>query len=233
MTDVPVWVEVVNKLATPAIAGVSAAYVYLQYRRSLAWKRNDLAAEIVNRVEGDEELAFACRALDWGTGPLVVPARHRPLLRKSEDSAVVGHDTWSMYVAMRPGLSEETLRDPRGLIYRYCFDKLLSHIDHTHRLLQQGQVRLEDVHGLRYWICKLAKYSYRPTDKAGRKVRGIDVFQPFIAAYGHGGVVALGRKFAIENWSAYEDFRASKWDEQAQLLENLSDNLPATATRAP
>jgi hypothetical protein len=228
MTDVPVLIEIVNKLATPGIAAVSALYVLRQYHRSVAWKKSDLAANMVSRLETDEELAFACRALDWGIGPLIVPERYRPLLKaaSSDPDSVVAHDTWSMYVALRPRLTEETLNDPRGLIYRYCFDKLLAHLDDANRLLKGRQVCKIELNGLQYWIKKLADYRYRPNDKAGRKVRGVDVFQPFIAAYGYGGVVALGRKFGIEEWSTYESYVGNEWIEPAQLLHNPAEPVP-------
>jgi hypothetical protein len=40
--------------------------------------KGDLAAALMQKLESDEELAFACQALDWGTGPIMVPERYGP-----------------------------------------------------------------------------------------------------------------------------------------------------------
>jgi hypothetical protein len=226
MAELPQWIEIVNKLATPAIAGVSALYVYLQYRRSVWLKKKDLGAYVSARLENDEELAFACHALDWGVGPLIVPVQYRPLLchrdretHSSDINPVVEHDTWSLYLALRPRFHRETLNDPRGLIYRYCFDKLLAHIDDTHRLLQQGQLFRKDLDGFERWIRRLAEYPYLPKDRSGNLVRPKDVFQPFIARFEYFGVVSLGRKLGIEEWSTVDDYRAKAWTEPAVLAD--------------
>jgi Zn-dependent protease with chaperone function len=60
------------------IAAFGAAYVYFQYRRAQEWRKGDLAASLMERLVSDPELAFACQALDWGTGPIMVPERYRP-----------------------------------------------------------------------------------------------------------------------------------------------------------
>ena len=54
------------------IAAFGALYVYRQYRRAQEWRKGDLAAALMERLESDEELAFACQALDRGTGPILV-----------------------------------------------------------------------------------------------------------------------------------------------------------------
>jgi hypothetical protein len=228
MAELPQWIEIVNKLATPAIAGVSALYIYLQYRRSVWLKKKDLGANVLSRLENDEELAFACRALDWGIGPLIVPVQYRPLLcpRDRETSSadinpVVEHNTWSLYLALRPRLHRETLNDPRGLIYRYCFDKLFAHIDDTHRLLRQGQLLLEDLHGLEYWVKRMSEYRHLPKDRSGNPVRPNDFFQPFIAQYGYFGVASLGRELGVEDWSTVDECRAKTWIETAVLAEKI------------
>jgi hypothetical protein len=188
------WVDIVNKLGTMAIAGIGAVYAYWQYRQAQIWKRSDLAATLVAQFDADEELAFACRALDWGIGPLIVPARYQPLQIDVDESqrAIMQHDTAIMYDAMRPNLQESTLKDPRGLIYRYCFDKLLSHLDHINQLVERRQLDINDLDATRYWLERLARYEYPPHghDTA-------DVFQPFIKAVGYTGVAALGRKLGV------------------------------------
>src|SRR3954451_23189610 len=79
---VPVWVEWVSKLATPIVALFAAIYTGLQYERIKRWRVKDLAAQLVGQLTTDDELAFACQVLDWGIGPMIVPARYRPLLSR-------------------------------------------------------------------------------------------------------------------------------------------------------
>src|SRR5882757_7722820 len=80
LTMVPAWVEVVAKLAVPILAFVGAVYTALQYERAKRWRAGDLATTLMTQLETDDELAFVCRVLDWGVGPLIVPERYRPLL---------------------------------------------------------------------------------------------------------------------------------------------------------
>ena len=60
-----------------------------------------------------------------------------------------------------------------------------------HRLLEAGQVSIQELSGFRYWLERLAKYEYPPPG-----VRGEDVFQPFLRhpPYGYLPVTQLGRK---------------------------------------
>lgn len=238
MADPIPWAELINKVATPVIAGVSAFYVYLQYRRSLWLNKKERAADVLAALENDDVLAFACRALDWGVGPLIVPERYRPLLCYRDQkigpidaNPIIQHDTWAMYLALRPRLNPATLNEPRGLIYRYCFDKFLTHIDGAHRLLMQGQLLLEDLEGFKYWISRLSEYQYRPQDRLGRPVRRQDVFQPFIAEFDYIGVRLLGKKLGIKDWVTVDDYRAKRWTEAAALTDEDTSTILTLAER--
>jgi hypothetical protein len=190
--------DIINKLAVPTIAGVSAYYVYSQYVRTARWKAGDLAATLVAQLDTDEELALACRALDWGVGPLVVPARYRPLV-ESTRPGIMDHDPRLLAVAMRPLLRPEVLEDQRGLVYRYAFDRMFTFLQNVNRLLEQGQLLLEDLHALRYWLARIAKYPYLKPGKL--------VFQPFLHAAEYEDVMKLGRKLGVEGWITAEDAR--------------------------
>ena len=88
---VPTWVEIVNKLAPPSIAAISAFYVFLQYKRAQRWKSTDLAAALLEKLDTDPALALACQALDWGVGPLIIPDQYRPLFDADRVDAAVCH----------------------------------------------------------------------------------------------------------------------------------------------
>lgn len=204
MTDVPQWVEILNKLAVPAIAGVSTFYVYLQYRRAKGWKSSDLAAGLVKQLESDKELAFACRALDWGVGPLLVPEYYRPLILLRNHragsggdalAAVMEHDTKLLHAAMTPQLQSIVVDDPRGLIYRACFDRLFQHLADAYRLLQDKQIHKADIQEFAYWLERIARYEYPPPGVAKE-----EVFQPFLHRFNYTGVISLGRAFGVGGW---------------------------------
>jgi hypothetical protein len=189
--------DILNKLAVPIIGGVSAYYVYVQYVRAARWKAGDLAASLLAQLNSDEELALACRALDWGTGPLIVPQRYQPLL-KGPGVQIMEHDPKLMVIAMRPQLQPELLdkKDRSGLIYRYAFDRFFTFLQDVNRLEEQGQLLLEDLQGLQYWMRNIARYPYASPHEC--------VFQPFLYAAGYEDVIGLGRKLNVSGWVSRE-----------------------------
>jgi hypothetical protein len=196
---VPTWVEIVNNLATPGIAAVSAFYVFLQYRRAQRWKANDLAATLLEKLNTDQALALACQALDWGVGPLIIPDQYRPLFRSDvsgEAPGVMEHDPEVLSLAVQPMLNEPTLRDPRGLVYRYCFIRLFTYLDNMFKLLSDGQLREEDIGDIKYWLEMLRDYKYAPATKGGT-----DVFQPALRKWEYGNVVLFAQQLKVGPWS--------------------------------
>lgn len=194
------WIDPLAKITSVFIAGVSVAYAYMQYRRAKLWKARDLAAELVIQFEKDEELSLACRALDWGVGPLLVPARYRPLFKfvpivagtAEASGEVMAHDPAVLYFALRPSLQSQTLRDPRGLVYRACFDKFFSHLVNMNRLLKDEQIELKDIHEAKYWLEKITSYDYLPANGSAD-----NMFRPFILAFGYGGALDLCKAAGI------------------------------------
>jgi hypothetical protein len=200
--DNPIWVEILTKLATPLIAAISAFYVFLQYRRAQRWKSADLAADLLEKLDTEPALSLACHALDWGVGPLLIPEQYRPLFPRDtlgEHPAVMQHDPEVLALALHPQLNERTLRDPRGLVYRFCFIKLFDHLNNTSRLLKDGQLRREDITNLKYWLEKLHDYTYAPAETPGR-----EVFQPALESWGYRDVIMLAREFDVEPWTSSE-----------------------------
>lgn len=195
---IPGWVGIVGTFATPSIAAISAFYVFLQYRRAQRWKATDLAATLLERLDTDQSLALACQALDWGVGPLIIPDQYRPLFgtdAPGEVPSVMDHDPNVLFAAVQPKLNKQTLRDPRGLVYRYCFIKLFTYLDNMSKLLADGQLREKDIDELEYWLKRLRKYEYKPVDK-----KGTLVFQPALRAWGYGNVILLGQRLGVKPW---------------------------------
>lgn len=192
----PVWVEILNKLATPTIAAVSAFYVYLQYRRAQRWKATDLAASLLAKLETDPCLSLAMQALDWGVGPLLIPERYQPLFPRDasgEYPGVMQHDTDVLARALEPQLNDATLNDPRGLVYRHCFIKLFNHLDNIYNLLNDGQLQQEDLADLKYWLELLHDYQYAPTPDEGTQV-----FQPALNGWSYSNVTRLATMLGVD-----------------------------------
>jgi len=193
--NIPPWVEILNKLATPLIAAVSAFYVYLQYRRAKRWKATDLAASLLAKLDADSALSLALHALDWGVGPLLIPERYQPLFPRDASGhhqGVMEHDPNVMVLALVPSLNQPTLDDPRGLVYRHCFIKLFNHLDNTFNLLKEGQLQKEDLSDLTYWLEKLRNYPY-----AAKTTKGTDVFQPAIKTWGYENIFLLAKELGV------------------------------------
>jgi hypothetical protein len=218
------WLNAVARAAVPSIALVGAVYTAWQYRRAQRWRAGDLAAQVVGRLSTDDKLLFACQALDWGTGPLIVPARYRPLMSsKPRDPAhptprelgeVMDHETTLMYRALRVRLSFDLERQPGGLVYRYCFDELFAHLANVHRLLVDGQLKAKDLVDLKYWIGKIADYRFGPIDERGGKM-----FQPFVGhePFGYQGVRKLGKTLGVGGWLPKPPVRADRTPPPVQV----------------
>jgi hypothetical protein len=202
------WADLIAKWALPGIALIGAVYTACQYQRAKRWRAGDLAAALIAQLETDEELAFACRAIDWGTGPLVVPKQYRPLLEAeqmggktptaSERGEIMQQDTVLLSRAVSVFLEFDPQAEPAGLVYRYCFDKLFAHLANMNRLLETRQLKTKDLSTLEYWLERIAKYEYPPPGK-----RGDEIFQPFLhhPPYGYRGVIALGRSLRVPGWN--------------------------------
>lgn len=187
--SVPDWLEVIIGLATPFIAGVSALYVCLEYRRSKRWKAGELAMALVGELDRDPTLALACQSLDWGVGPLLIPERYRaffPPDAAGELPKLMQHDTRIMATALEPSLRQQTLSDPRGLVYRHCFVRLFEHLENIGRLLRNGQLDETDLRSLHYWLENIHAYPYAPHGVAGDKV-----FLPALKAWQYRQVTPL------------------------------------------
>src|SRR3954454_12307382 len=84
---------------TAATAVVGGSVALVNYRRSVAWKKAELANGFVKELLSNNELVFACRALDWNGGLLVIPESLRPLL-KDDSKKTIEHERHILHEAM-------------------------------------------------------------------------------------------------------------------------------------
>lgn len=192
---------------TLVVAVIGGIYTAFQYQRNKRNRAIDLAIALTGQLETVQELAFACQALDWGGGPLIVPDRYRCLLERSGEDGqpptprqrgeVVDHDVGLMAAGLEVSFYLGAGDQPVLLIYRYCFDKLFNHLSNVERLVASGQLAIEDLGALRYWLKRIACYEYPPPNMAGTAV-----FQPFLKDpnYDYSAVIALGRRLGIHEW---------------------------------
>jgi hypothetical protein len=207
--EIRFWLSTASKLAVPVIAFAGAIYTALQFRRAKRWRAGDLAAKLSSDLTTDDELALACQAIDWAVGPLVVPLRYRAIMMgipkdvkhptPLELGEIAEHDTRIMALALEVRLSTIYLEYPLYLVYRYCFDKLFSHLSNINRLVESGQIVVKDLAAFSYWLRRLAEYEYPPDG-----VTGLQMFQRFLSysGFGYSGVIELGKKLKVTGWSA-------------------------------
>ncbi len=120
-------------------------------RKAVMWKRAELASHYLTELRTNPELIFACRALEWNGGRLVVPDHLCPLLPDS--SKVIAHSPAALCASMRPDLtSAEIDADVRLQIYRTALDAFLSWLNSIDNALERGLFSAGDISEAGYWI---------------------------------------------------------------------------------
>ncbi|MCK1310754.1 MULTISPECIES: hypothetical protein [unclassified Bradyrhizobium] len=144
-----------------------------EQRTSERWKRTEFARALIDRLSTDEELAFCTRALDWGVGPLIIPARYRPLFPVG--TATFEHNVVLMAAALKADL-DVVWRQPEALTYRYCFDSFFAYLDAIRYHVAVGNVDLSQLVGLQYYLdlVRVPRYSAKEED---------NTFGPFLDRY--------------------------------------------------
>ena len=113
------------------VAAVAGAAGLFQYFRAESQKRAEFAVTQVQNLTSNETLAFCCRAVDWGVGPLIIPEKYRVLFPVGSRE-LINHDWRLMASALRPSLSDPDFSGDRSaqyLLYRYAFDEYFSYLD--------------------------------------------------------------------------------------------------------
>jgi hypothetical protein len=147
--------------------------------KAVLWKRAELASGFLKQLTSDESLVFACRAMDWKAGRLVVPENLTALLH--DDARFIVHEPDVLKTAMRSNLySDEMEADARIQLYRTTMDDLLSWLSIVSTALERGLFTAYDAPEIGYWVRKIRSegyiegfiddYGYGPSQKALRKV---------------------------------------------------------------
>ena len=161
----------------PGVASITALATVLvgvlTLRRSLLWKRSELASNFLKDLNQNEEVLFACRCLDWNACRLVLPAALQPLL--PDGTRTFDHDPRLLDSAMRLDLTiDEMSADARLQIYRTAMDGLLSWLSVLSNSLDRDLFGADDLPGVGYWVNRVVARS---------------AFDDFISEFGYGDAI--------------------------------------------
>ncbi|WP_156648079.1 hypothetical protein [Methylobacterium sp. Leaf88] len=148
-------------VATAAAIIAAGSWLITLYnaRKAVHWKRAELASAYLKDLTANPVLVFACRALEWNGGRLVVPEPLRPLLFEKSD--YIQHSPEVLKRAMVPGLTlEEMDAEPRLQLYRTSMDDLLSWLDLIASGLNRKLFKPEDLPKVGYWVEQIRKVGY-------------------------------------------------------------------------
>jgi hypothetical protein len=166
----------VGAVSTAIVAAVAALAGLAQYRKAEAWKRAQFTAGFLKQLSTDEELIFACKAIDWGLGPLIIPEKYRPLFTNRE--VVITHNWDDLANALKPNIDINVITNPKQLIYRYSVDALLDYFDQSRKFIELNLVRLHDLASLGYYAALIRYPIYYHGTTAPK-----DVFGSFVNRY--------------------------------------------------
>jgi len=146
--------------------------------KAVNWKRAELASTYLKELTSNQELVFACRALEWSRGKLAVPETLVPLLESEKRSIV--HDAAALERAMdRDRYLDQMDSDERLQIYRTSMDSLLSWLTLVAQAIERDLFQPKDLEEARYWVQMV-------TDRP--------FLNAFIDAYEYGQPLALLRE---------------------------------------
>jgi len=169
---------------------VAGAVALFNSRKSVLWKRAELANSYMKDFNSNQELVFAGRCLDWNGGTLIVPESLRAYT--PDNAAILKHDRRIFARALRPDLKvSEMGEDPRIQIYRTSMDSFLCWLALVSSALERKLFLAADIQDVGYWVAKIESEV---------------ALHPFIVAYGYGeSLQKLIRTFrnkdsAYRNW---------------------------------
>jgi hypothetical protein len=141
------------------VAGVAALVALIEYGAAQRWKRAEFAISQIRLLAQDPTLAFCCRAIDWGVGPLIVPDRYRDLL----PTRTVEHDWALMAEALKPKLSalwKDERVGPQFLLYRYAFDDFCGYLDTIALCRELKVIRPDDLSAIEDYLKQMLAPKY-------------------------------------------------------------------------
>jgi hypothetical protein len=155
------------------------------------WKRAELASSYLAPLFTDDELAFALRCIDWGTGQIPIPERHRPMFGGT--ATTIEHDRTLLARAMIPQLQPDVRSNNQAMLYRLALDALFTRLEWIGYRVSSGLIHIEDVPDLKYWMGALAAWGYAPPG-----VDPAEVFLPFLRATGYEQTLRLIKAFGYD-----------------------------------
>src|SRR5882757_7516584 len=162
--DIATMIAVVGLFATL----VGACVALFNSWKAVCWKRAELANTYIKEFNGNDEMVFAGRCLDWEGGRLFLPEKLRAYL--PDNAQFIQHDKRIMAKALSPNLTLEADNDPRIQIYRTSMDSFLSWLSLVASGLNRKLFLVADIEEVGYWVSKI---------QSERIVHG------FIVAYGY------------------------------------------------
>ena len=162
------WATLASGVLAASVTAGSVFYAAKQIRSAAddqrlneEWRRADVARTLMLRLGSDDELAFCARALDWGVGPLLIPAKYLPLF--PIDQRIMEHQPGLMAKALTVNLPDGW-RLPEALTYRYSFESFFSFLDELRSYSTGGLIPREQFMGIDYYLELLRDPPYVPTD---------------------------------------------------------------------
>jgi hypothetical protein len=123
-------------------------------RKTVLWKRAELANSYMKDFNNNQELVFAGRCLDWNGGRLVLPENLRPYM--PDNAQFIQHDRQLFVKALRPDLLVDEMEDdPRIQIYRTSIDSFLSWLTLVASALDRRLFTVADIQDVGYWVAKI------------------------------------------------------------------------------
>lgn len=132
---------------------VGGGIAFYNSRKSVQWKRAELANNYFKDFYNNPELVFACRCLDWNAGRLPLPQNLQGIIG---DAKFIDHDRAVFREAMRPDLKIDELdKDERIQIYRIAIDAFLSWLGLVAGALDRKLFVVKDIEEVGYWLTKI------------------------------------------------------------------------------
>lgn len=184
--DAPTVIAAVGVLGALTGAGIALFNSW----KAVRWKRAELASNYLKDFNGNPELVFAGRCLDWNGGKLVLPENLRPFMPNSEP--FIQHDRRVFAHSLRPDLTiDEMEEDPRIQIYRTSMDSFLSWLSLVASALDRKLFAVADLQDVGYWVAKIESEI---------------VVHPFINAYGYRENIEKLIRFYRKKKSPYKNW---------------------------
>lgn len=147
--------KVTTIIAAVGVGGALTGYMISLFNswKAVQWKRAELANNYIKEFNGNDEMVFAGRCLDWEGGRLFLPEKLRAYL--PDNAQFIQHDKRIMAKALSPALTLEEDNDPRIQIYRTSMDSFLSWLSLVASGLNRKLFSVADIEEVGYWVSKI------------------------------------------------------------------------------